>query len=700
MFAQFSSVQFSAANAACWATPSFYASQPLVLTVDIPSNATNVEITTTAGNGNLGFYHLRECAYNSCTTFQYYNAVCPIITSLGFGKSNITGLLSPGSHFLTLDSLDGTASTEITSAVVNVSIPIFSFSTSEKSCVFNKDKTHCTTNITVKGNGTCFYPVQENFSVSIQGTAIEFNITESKAQWSCSSGNYSIGFLLEPISVNQTWKFLNSDLSNQLILSTLELNNPSSENLLFPFDFGSDFSIFGESRTGVVELASNESKNITIVFSANVINYSVDFSPVNYNFSATEMIVNANVLNSFSIPFFFSTSDFIKEEFECQEQNFSVVSSLNFSLRCSPPVAHVFNNWSFINSTALKVMLYINGTENLPVIVSNTSQFFSQLFSTSVSMSAENFQFSSPIELILSGDFVVVSSEKTQHSDVDLFNYSIYLRNPTNETLNATLGLDFSQYTQVSFPDAVIPLCPEIVCVENSTDSPITVFVNVFNQTNFSIAATRKIELPITVSSTSSSSSPSAVVSNSPELAFPLVFLNNSINQTDDSEINVEETQKTLKVGKDFNLDSLNVQKKLEQKESQTPAVVSGFAPFFSPFFLLPLAFLSFLPFLAFVLKKGKVVERKHIGKSTEITLVNTANFSFCGILLREVLPIDASVDAKCKKFKSVIGTVLEWKKLELKPGEKWSVSYSSSLPRAKGRVSFTCNGKKQELFF
>ncbi|MDP3742459.1 MAG: hypothetical protein Q8R15_04035 [Candidatus Micrarchaeota archaeon] len=707
---QLTAAQFSAVNMGCWATSNFFQSQPLAMNVEIPTNATQVMLTTSTGRGDYGIYNLRNCGYyGSCTSFGHYISTCPSIATFGFGTTNVTDILPPGSYRLTFDSIDpyGYRSTEITSAVLEVSSQSLFFNASDKQCIYNSSETQCSANVSTVGNGQCFYPSSAiNASVSKVGetTPVRFSSNSTHVYWNCTTGNYSLQFLYLPISFNQSWSFTDSNLSRQHLLSTLQITNPNVDDFTnVPFSFNSSFDIESGEANGTTTLNSLQSKNLTALFSAVVINHSLPLSSslVYFNFSASSLNVNLSVENSFSTPFLFSTSDLPLVALNCTENNFEIQaeSQAVFSISCSPQVNYLFSNWSGLNATRVSTTLTMFGPATPPIFVSGVSQKLSEIFTMPITAEQDNFTYIGATSLNLTGGFVSISLQNESQFGKDALNYSLSLNKPPDLEFNTTVELDFSGYVNVSFSNESIPICPAVICLDG-----LILKVFVLNQTNFSILAFKPVQVESHVVSVSASPT-SAGQRGGGGGDFPS-YATEEINQSESSIL--ENSEAEFYFNRSENNDSIphlipQATNLLPSAgEAQRVSPTSGFLTALPSqvIFALPLLLLA-CGAAIFFLRKPKFVFRKVSNGKTGLTVSNNCAVSMQSLELCEVLPLKAVVRQNaCEVTESVIGKVLTWKKEELKPSEKWNVQYSSDSPARKAKLSFVQKGKKHAVLF
>ncbi len=711
-------MQFSATNMQCWVTSNFFQSQPLAFNVEIPANATQIILSTGAGRSDYGSYSLRNCpSYNSCTNFGYYISTCPVITNLGFGTSNLTGVLSPGSYRLTLDSINpyGYGSTEITNAVLEVSIPVLIFNATDKQCSYNSSETRCNANVSAVGNGQCFYPTTATSAAVFkagESNPVSFSSNSTHIYWNCSTGNYSLRFFYLPIPSSQSWRFADSNLSSQHLLSTLQITNPNADNFTdVPFAFDSNgFNLESGELNGSTTLYSLQSKNLTALFSASVISYRLSStSPIYFNFSSSFLYSNLSIANNFSIPFSFSTSDLPLAQLNCTENNFTLPASSDavFPISCSPQVNYSFSNWAGLSATQSSTNLALSGPANQSIFVSSVSQKLLEMFAIPVRSEPDNFTYAGVTVLNLTGEFISISVQNDSRIDKDTLNYSLHLNNYASLQFNSTAALDFSNYLNVSFPNGSIPSCPAVICLDGLIlKVAVSKQNNENNQINFSVFAFKPVQVESHVVSVSASPAsagqrggggglPSYAAEKNDQQPEPTLKENSEVenyfNNTEYSTIPSAIFQET------------NAPIGVDQPAAVSRASsLSGFLTAFPSLaiFALPILLLACGASMLF-LRKPKLVSRTVNNGKTSLTIFNSNIIAMQNLELAEVLPLKSMVEAPgCNPEESVIGKVLTWKKTELKKGEKWLVQYSSNAAAKRGKLSFVQNGKKHEKLF
>ncbi len=272
----------------CWVTPYFRYSQPWYYpNIVIPENATQVLITTLEGAGTSQIYNLRACEYTACTTYNYYNNFCPVITQLVFGTINLTQSLPPGRYFLTMDSIIGVTSRQFAYSAITVYFDNFSFSKLNESYDFynfNGSSTLFSTEVNVMDKGQCSLPVPAPSDASqieiktTNGSQQVFVYSSGSISWSCKQGDspYYISWHLPVVQLTQAWQQIGTaTFSSQLFASTLEIFNPAQQQsyVAVPFSFSIPEHLFlvNGSVNGSISLAAMERKTVTRFFNASVI---------------------------------------------------------------------------------------------------------------------------------------------------------------------------------------------------------------------------------------------------------------------------------------------------------------------------------------------------------------------------------------------------------------------------------------------
>ncbi|MFH1247148.1 MAG: hypothetical protein V1644_02090, partial [Candidatus Micrarchaeota archaeon] len=714
-----------AGDMGCWLTSQISHSQPFSMAVQIPANATQVLLTVSKGRGDYPYYKLRECDYARCTTYGYFITNCPLVSSFGFGTSNLTSVLAPGWHVLNLDSIqqDGYASSTILDAVLDVSFPVLVFNATEKSCTYGENSTLCNASVSAQGTGACFYPsAASNVSIFRENSEVFSWLNNSKVYWNCSTGNYSINFNYLPFTRRQTWSFVDSNLSAQQLVSTIQISNPNNDSFTnIQFSFNSSSLENQSTDVGVLNLSALESKNISARFSGKVFEYNLSFSQIFFNFSSAFLSAYLTAVNNFSpqTPFAFSTGDLQLDSLNCESQNFSVVNSENFTILCQPQVNYSFSNWNGINATRVSSVLNLVAPDGFSVFVSNVSSKLSELFQLNLSVDLDNFFYSESNKIInlTSGDFISISLQNQSTIESDVLNYSISLKNPAGFQFNIPLSLAFPGYANISFANNsfasnsfasnLTANCQNAVCISG-------LFLNftLSNQTNFSILASKPLQLIAAAVSQSSGSqgggggsggqgglySQSPVSLNSLQ-STPQLLETSPEQQENEQQINREEVpeQELEVVENETNL--------LPTASSAIPA--TGLFVFSMNEIALPVLLFFLLlcsvGALLFFFNKPALVSRFSNGGKVKMVVSNSLKSPMYKLILREILPSNAKVVSDCKacrKTKSVIGSVLTWKKAELKAREKWVVSYESDKLATRGKLCFVQNGKKHEKLF
>ncbi len=667
-------------------------SQPLVIEADVPDNYTSIHIDIGRGRGNYDYARLRACFYSTCTNFQYYNPTCQVLAVLPFGESNLTNILSSGHHYLTLDSIEGFASTEIGYAVLNVSFPSFTFSATDKQCIFAGNSTNCSANVTANGSGTCFYPTSGNATIWRGMESIISTSNSTQVEWNCSTGTYNISILLPPLLFRETWRFLDSNISQQLLESTLTIINPVIDEFLnVLFNFSSNFSLVDGAANDTVNLSSFESRSLSAIFSAHVVSLNISYSPITYTFSTSSMHVNITVVNNFSIPFNFSTTD-IQElsGLNCDYVEFSVLGGAqDFTLDCSPVATHSFSNWSATNLTHLTTLLTINSTTRLPLVVQGASMHASSVFSKQVRAFPDNFTYLDETAIELQGDFLNVSLMKREDGAFDVLEYTIRFYNPTNYSLNFSLEFDFSSYLSILLKNGNLQACPATICIEDNV-----LKVVVFNETNFTVLGERIIIPPVRLPP--SQFAPTSFPNFPIEGPIPGNDTGGVLSPLNESSVGVEPAPVF------YPSKQQKEEKPVGGGSSSDPARLTGLStalPHF-PWFLLPVALLAIATVLFKRRERATTITRTRKGSVTTIVVSNQMRVEMQRLVLMDVLPHNTVLKKSGKCVHSVIGKVLLWKKAKLQPRRKWSLSYSSSLPAKRGKLSFIKNGEKREHMF
>ncbi len=669
-FTQFSYLQFNAWDAGCWVTPSFYHSQPLVMNVNIPANYSAAELLLGRGNGNDDLVSVRKCAYTQCTNYVYYNAICPVIATLGFGTNNVTGLLDPGEYYLAFDSLHGFTSTQIGSAMLNVSIPSFQFTINEKQCQYGEVQINCSYGVTVKGTGTCFANREVNVSNESEPITSDTSFTNGSTYWNCSAGTYRVNYSLAPLVTNHFFEFIDSNLTLQTINETISITNPNPEDLN-----NVEVSAFGESRR--INLFSES----TVVFSnivklkAVLSNYSVSAAVYNYS-SDGQLIVTVYAGTNYSSPFYFSTAQLVPQELNCENKNITLVKYSEVELVCNPPTSHSFSNWSAVNSTTLSVLLSITSepplpAQSIPMNVVNSSAFFSQLFSLPVVSNPNFFEYTSQTQLELSGNFIQENVSSEKQGEFEIRHYNLRFNNPTNNSFAITAALDLSNFDQIALAQSgvgFIPTCPAEICLEDKT-----LFVTVFNETNFNL------KLLAIAQPTAMAPSLSVLA---PSQAAGLQSLENASLSHENNSVSANYSSVTLPK---FSLPSNSALANVALPSKLSGELVSSQS--LLPFLFIPLLAAAFF-FVPFVSRK-KLVSRKQINNKTVIVVKNATKVKLSGLYLLEIIPVSSKVKSSAAKRKSVLGVALKWKKNSLKPGEAWQVEYSPIFKTASGQLSY-----------
>lgn len=433
----------------CWAvSPYYFMSQPIAIDVDIPENYTNASINVGQGPGNNYFARLRKCAYYSCTTYQYYSSLCPVVANVGFGENNLSRILAPGKYRLLVDSLEGYAATKVSGAVLKVSFPAFTLAVAPKQCIYS-DKTLCSVNAVVAGTSLCNFSTNATIanvanasSSASSADNTTFSFQNNSLQWNCTTGNYSIRLEFPALRFSNALQLLEFSKVSQTIQSTVTIANSAGE------DFENvPFQHLLSPTQSFTNLSANSTANFSQTFTGDFVNSSSIVSS-EYNFSGVGNAI-VNISNTL----------------------------LNFSFNA----VHNFSNWTATNATAIAVSLSIDAQiENM--VVKNASEFFSQFFNVSVAVNPNEFVSQNSTLLLLNGDFVKVTNASAVVNGGEELNYSLSFFNPTNSSLALPFELDVSQFENVAL-------------LTNSTPIEISagkLVVLVSNQSNFSIFVKQK----------------------------------------------------------------------------------------------------------------------------------------------------------------------------------------------------------------
>ncbi|MFH0713462.1 MAG: hypothetical protein V1722_02675 [Candidatus Micrarchaeota archaeon] len=665
LFAEIAISNFTGGDMGCWAVSQYYfMSQPIAIDVDIPENYTNASINVGQGPGNNYFARLRKCAYYSCTNYQYYNSVCPVVASVGFGENNLSRILTPGKYRLLVDSLEGYAATKVSGAVLKVSFPAFTFDAAPKQCTYG-DKTLCSVNAVVTGTSVCKFSTNATIASvtnAINSTGSTDNITFSfqnnSLQWNCTTGNYFIRLEFPALRFSNALQLLEFSKVSQAIQSTVTITNPAGE------DFENvSFQHLLSPTQSFTNLSANSTANFSQSFTGDFVNSSSIVSS-EYNFSGIGNVV-VNISNTL----------------------------LNFSFNAT----HNFSNWTATNTTIITVNFNLDSpVENL--FVKNASEFFSQLFNTSVAANPNEFVSQNSTLLLLNGDFVKVTNTSAAVNGGEELNYSLSFFNPTNSSLALPFELDVSPFENVTL-------------LANSTPVEINggkLSVLVSNQSNFSIFVkqkTARVEITIPSSGIASSSGAAGAAGVASVRTFDSILptdilaANNSVRKVVPTP-SPRENNSSAVVEPIGEIDALPT-------SGRAPSIFSGFAVFalpeFSPFFFLPFALLIG-GFLFLKNQRKTIVRLKGQQNKNECRLVviNIGKEDMCNVVLQEILPLNAKVKAisRARKAKTVIGVVLTWRRKVIAPNEKLIVVYNSSLSAKKGKLSFKIKDKLREVVF
>ena len=681
-FVQLSSMLFQSTNMACWATSNFYQSQPLAIMVNIPQNASQISLLTARGRGDADSINVRQCGYSQCSTFQNYNAVCPTIATTGYGEVDVTDILPRGQYQLTLDSLYGSASTEILSAQVNVSFPTFIYNATDKRCDYAADKTTCISNAYVSGAGLCFYNSTGNVSITLNSRdadpmSLNYSRQNNTVTWNCSNNNYTISAEFLPIMYSESENFVDSNIYVQTIAHSLTAFNPNNEEM-------PDVDFFGLSYTSTI--AANESKTRDRVYSTQAIQFNTTFSPLFYNFSSAFLTANLFVTNNASIPFTFNTSQLNYSNLSCEEKLIEINESAEFDVNCLANISHNLSNWTVINSTFVSADLTMAPTlYNL--VVQNASAMFGELFSKNINTN-NSFIYVNATRLFLTGQFVEIN-ESVIDGDLVEINVELKANYSINESLVFPIVLDYSRFESIQL---VSNHSCQDVCVTNKTVS-----ANVSNYLFFTLIA-KPVLPPVQLMSESVSTSQSG---SSASIIFPAykpnASLGDELNETTLNESVLNETNETtLAYGFVNNSNGIS-EDEIEPLEPVVSIMSGRFTGgVFSFVYALP--FLLVISGFYFLKKQPKRITRVRKNKTTAITVCNFGKMPFVNLTLVELLPSGAK--SSRKSVKTVLGRALQWKKKQLKPNEKWVITYSSTSAAKKGKLTYVCNNKKQEELF
>ncbi len=339
LFTQFTSTPFYASNLGCWVTGDFYYSQPLVISAVIPQNVTDVKIIASAGRGSTPFYRLRECYYPACTTYTYYRANCRVIAELSFGENDLTNLLLPGQHHLTLDSLESSTSTEITSAVLNVTYPAFNISIDSNQTWSFLDSN--TSRQTILSNIFILNPYNQTLIVPFDfGSDFEL-ISGSRngtiALPPVSNVTLNATFIAQVITSN--YSFFN--LTYNFSASFLEINATVENNFSIPFNFNTTIALPELNCEETVIPIINKSE--FSIYCAPFVNHSFEnWLAINSTLLATTLLIES--------PFNFSIN----------ASNFSVFISALFEKQVNAPDSFFYSAPLQLNLSSEFLSIFLN----------------------------------------------------------------------------------------------------------------------------------------------------------------------------------------------------------------------------------------------------------------------------------------------------------------------------------------------------
>ncbi len=680
-FVQLSSMLFQSTNMACWATSNFQESQPLSITVNIPQNASQVFLLTDRGRGDANSVSVRQCTYAQCSTYQNYNAICPRIATTSYGLADVTSVLPKGQYQLTLDSFSSSASTEILSAQVNVSFPIFIYNATDKHCNYTNDKTTCISNIYVSGTGLCFYNSTGNVSIRLSSSntdpmSVNYSRQNNTVTWNCSNNNYTLSSEFLPLVYSESKYFVDSDLYVQTIAHSLTVFNPNNEAVP-DVDFGLNYTSI---------IAANESKTRDHIYSSQAIQFNTTFSPLFYNFSSAFLTAHLFVTNNASIPFTFNTSRLNFSYLSCEEKLIEINESAEFDVNCLANISHDFFNWTVFNATLVSVDLVTSPT-SYGLVVQNTSAVFSKLFSKKISTN-DSFAYVNVTRLFLVGQFVEINESMIDGDSVKI-NVELTANYSINESLIFPIKLDYSRFESIQL--ASNHSCPG-VCIVNKTVS-----ANVSNYLYFTLTAKpflQPVQPMVESVSTSQSGSSAPIIFSASKLN---TSLGDESNQTMLNESDLRETNDDILASTVVNASTDINNNETGEIEPVVSHISGRFTDSVSSFvYAIPILLTIFG--LYFLKKQPKRITCVRKNKTTTITVHNFGKTPFVKLILVELLPSGAKSSRKATK--TVLGRALQWKKNQLKPAEKWIITYNSSSAAKKGKLAYVCNNKKQEELF